>query len=61
MHPYKHQDKKNWKQHSNSDVRFFVDNWFLALILICLILGADAFSEWGALAIETFFTWIGVL
>jgi len=61
MLPYKQQDKKSWKQHNNSDVKFFLDTWFLTIVLICLILGADAFSEWGATAIETFFTWIGVL
>lgn len=58
---YEPKDKPDWKQHDNKDIQFFLDNWFLALLLICIILGADAFAEWGAFAIEWFFTTIGVL
>lgn len=37
------------------------ENILLAFFLIILILGADAFAEWGAEILETFFLAIGVL
>jgi len=45
MKPYKTKQQRD-------SVQFFLDTWFLAIILICIILGADAFSEWGAAAIS---------